>query len=107
MLYHAYQAYADASEPIRAMARAGLGFSKMFQGISGLGMDQNLSALLEMTARAKLIHTRPPYAIDKVLVGNREVAVQEEITLSLPFCNLLRFAKNDIATPQPKMLVVA
>ncbi len=107
MLYHAYQAYTDASEPIRAMARAGLGFGKMFQGISGLGMDQNLSALLEMTARAKLIHTRPPYAIDKVMVGNREVAVQEEITLSLPFCNLLRFAKNDIATPQPKMLVVA
>jgi poly(3-hydroxybutyrate) depolymerase len=54
-----------------------------------------------------MIHTRPPYGIDTVTVGNREVAVREEVVLSLPFCNLLRFAKDDIATAQPKMLVVA
>jgi poly(3-hydroxybutyrate) depolymerase len=107
MLYHAYQAYADASEPIRAMARAGLGFSKMLQSFGGPTIGADVAALLELTSRSQMIHTRPPYDIDTVMVGNREVAVREEIVLSLPFCNLLRFAKDDVATAQPKMLVVA
>jgi poly(3-hydroxybutyrate) depolymerase len=107
MLYHAYQAYADASEPIRAMARAGLGFSKMLQSFGGPRIGADVAAILEMTSRAQMIHTRPPYGIDSVMVGNRDVAVREEVVLSLPFCDLLRFAKDDIATAQPKMLVVA
>ena len=107
MLYHAYQAYADASEPIRAMARAGLGFSKMLQSFGGPTLTADIAALLELTSRSQMIHTRPPYGIDTVPVGNREVAVREEVVLSLPFCNLLRFAKDDIVTAQPKMLVVA
>ena len=107
MLYHAYQAYADASEPIRAMARMGLGFGKIFKAFGGESLWRDVAGLLELTARSHMTHARPPYGIDKVLVGNREVAVREEVVLSLPFCNLLRFAKDDIATAQPKMLVVA
>jgi len=107
MLYHAYQAYADASEPFRAMARAGLGFGRIFKALGGDYLWRDISAFLELTARSTMSHTRPPYGIDKVLVGNREVAVREEVVLSLPFCNLLRFAKDDIVTAQPKMLVVA
>jgi polyhydroxyalkanoate depolymerase len=107
MLYHAYQAYADASEPVRAMARAGLGFGRIFKALGGPSIGRDIAALLELTSRAKMIHTRPPYDIGKVMVGNREVPVREEVVLSLPFCNLLRFAKDDIVTAQPKMLVVA
>src|ERR1019366_8570144 len=33
--------------------------------------------------------------------------VREEVVLALPFGKLLHFAKDDVATPQPKMLVVA
>jgi polyhydroxyalkanoate depolymerase len=109
MLYQAYQAYADASEPLRAMARAGLKLGKQFKAIDGEGghgLSQSLTAILELTARSRLTHTRPPYGIDRVLVGNQEVAVHEEIALSLPFCNLVRFAKT-VVVPQPKMLVVA
>jgi len=106
VLYHAYQTYADASEPIRAMARAGVALGRMFNGVGNTGILQSLSALLELTARTKLIHTRPPYAIDRVIVAGNEVAVREEIALSLPFCNLIRFAKDTQAV-QPKMLVVA
>ena len=40
------------------------------------------------------------------MVGNRTVAVREEVALHLPFGNLLHFAK-DVDTPQPKVLVVA
>jgi len=112
MLYHAYQAYMDATEPVRAMARMGLEMGQAWQEFGGLGFEdtiagRNFGALLEMTARAKLIHARPPYNIGTVMVGNREVPVREEVVLSLPFCNLLRFAKDDVAAVQPKMLVVA
>ncbi len=41
------------------------------------------------------------------MVGNREVEVREEVALRLPFCNLVHFAKDDVETLQPKMLLVA
>ena len=50
--------------------------------------------------------TRPPYGIDSVTVGNREVAVSEEAAHVTPFGTLLHF-KKDIETAQPRVLVVA
>jgi polyhydroxyalkanoate depolymerase len=112
MLYHAYQAYADATEPLRAMAGLGLGMGRSWKELGGIGFEdtilgRNLGALLEMTVRAKLTHTRPPYDIGKVTVGDRELTMREEVALSLPFCDLLHFAKDNVTTAQPKMLVVA
>jgi polyhydroxyalkanoate depolymerase len=79
----------------------------MLETFGGPSIGRDVAALLELTSRAKMIHTRPPYDIHKVTVGNREVAVREEVVLDLPFCSLLRFAKDDLITAQPKMLVVA
>ena len=106
MLYHAYQIYADASEPLRALARAGLGLGEFLKGIKGFPLAPEVLALLELSARSGLSHTRPSYAIDSVSVAGEAVAVREEIVLSLPFCNLLRFAKDGVAA-QPRILVVA
>jgi polyhydroxyalkanoate depolymerase len=106
VLYHAYQAYTNASEPVRAMARTGLGLGKMLNGLGDSPPARHLLAFLELTARTKLGHERPAFAIDRVTVGGREVAVREEVAMSLPFCDLLHFAKDDVP-PQPKMLVVA
>ena len=41
-----------------------------------------------------------------MLVGNEEVAIVEEAALVTPFATLLHFRK-DIATPQPRVLVIA
>jgi polyhydroxyalkanoate depolymerase len=106
MLYQAYQAYADASEPMRALARTGIGLGRILAGIDDVGFTRDLSAILEMTARSKLSHKRPPFGIDRVTVGGDEVAVREETVMELPFCTLIRFAK-DVVVPQPRMLVVA
>ncbi len=96
----------DASQPLRAMARAIVSMGKPFDGVHNVGFRKNLLALLELTARGGLIHARPPYAIHSVVIEGHHVPVREEIVLSLPFCDLIRFAKEG-ATPQPKMLVVA
>jgi poly(3-hydroxybutyrate) depolymerase len=59
-----------------------------------------------LIARAGLTHTRPPFGIDTVTVGNREVEVHEEAAATTPFGTLLHF-KKDIATTQPRVLLVA
>lgn len=50
--------------------------------------------------------TRPPFGIDSVMVGNREVEVREQAAASTPFGTLVHF-KKDIATAQPRVLLVA
>lgn len=106
MLYHAYQTYAGAAEPLRELARKTVAMGQFFPGFGELGLVQNLSAFLELTAHTRLTHTRPEFGIEKVMVGNDYAAVREETVLSLPFCDLIKFSKDD-APDQPKMLVVA
>ena len=66
----------------------------------------NLTAAYELIARAGLTHARPPYGIDSVMVGNREVAVTEEAADVTPFGTLLHF-KKDIDQAQPRVLLIA
>ncbi|GGZ12966.1 polyhydroxyalkanoate depolymerase [Novosphingobium colocasiae] len=109
MLYQAYQAYCDLMAPARATADALVNLRD--KGFGELGRaDPNLRrffALPEVFRASRVTHKRPPYRIHQVPVGNRTVAVREEVAMSLPFGDLLHFAKDDVLTPQPKMLVVA
>ena len=104
MLYQAYQAHTDIMVPVRAfagMAVAASGWRTM-----DLGVLRNLTAAYELISRSGLTHTRPPFGIDSVTVGNREVEVTEEATRVTPFATLLHF-KKDIAQVQPRVLLVA
>ncbi|MGA7789543.1 MAG: polyhydroxyalkanoate depolymerase [Xanthobacteraceae bacterium] len=105
MLYLAYQLQSDFMTPVRAWASLAVG-----SGSPSLLSDhpamRNLTAVYELIARAGLTHTRPPFGIDTVTVGNREVEVHEEAAATTPFGTLLHF-KKDIATAQPRVLLVA
>ena len=59
-----------------------------------------------MIARSGLSHERPPYGIHSIMVGNREVEVQEKPVVVTPFGTLLHF-KKDMDAPQPRVLRVA
>ena len=48
----------------------------------------------ELLGRVGLTHERPPWGIDAVKVGRREVSVHEEATDLLPFGTLLHFRKE-------------
>jgi poly(3-hydroxybutyrate) depolymerase len=110
MLYQAYQAQSDIMAPFRMFAgMASSGIGGMLNGSAGKPHTahlSNLSAAYELIARAGLTHTRPPYGIESVTVGNREVPVREVPALITPFGTLLHFRK-DVATAQPRVLVVA
>jgi len=106
MLYLAYQAHTDIMVPVRALAEAGLNALSPWAATEDLKILRNLTAAYELITRASLTHERPPYGIDTVQVGNREVAVREEPLHATPFGTLLQF-KKDSSLAQPRVLVVA
>ncbi|MCW2284672.1 polyhydroxyalkanoate depolymerase [Rhodoblastus acidophilus] len=104
MLYRAYQAQSDLMAPVKAYARMALG---MLNGHADANpLLRNITAAYEMVERAGLTHERPPYGVHSVTVGNAEVEIVEEAALVTPFATLLHFRK-DVATPQPRVLVIA
>ena len=106
MLYQAYQYYHHVTLPAREFAHVGASALRPFLDNGNYGWLRNLSAACELIARARLTHTRPPFGIDRVIVGNREVPVTEEALAVTPFGTLLHF-KKDIDQAQPRVLVVA
>ena len=105
MLYLAYQMQSDMMVPVRTWAGMAA-HSATAPLVTDHPAIRNLSAVYELIARAGLSHTRPPYGIGTVVVGNREVEVWEETAARTPFGTLLHF-KKDIATAQPRVLLVA
>ncbi len=107
MLYEAYQAQSDLMAPVKAFARLALeALNGPFPAFKENALVRNLSAAYEMIDRAGLTHSRPPYGIKTAPVGNEIANVTEEAALTTPFATLVHFRK-DIATPQPRVLVVA
>jgi poly(3-hydroxybutyrate) depolymerase len=107
MMYDAYQAQADFLAPLRAWA--GLASAALRDTQAGPAanlMFRAMSASAELISRAHLIHQRPPYEIDEVLVEGRSVPVQEKVEYRLPFGTLLHFQK-ETNVAQPRVLLVA
>jgi poly(3-hydroxybutyrate) depolymerase len=106
-IYQAYQQYVDATDPLRASARAAAPFlGHTWPGLPSSPVLRKMAAAYEVFARTQLTHVRPPFAIDSVLDGGRTVAVREEVVDRTPFCTLLRFRK-ETAVEQPAVLLVA
>jgi polyhydroxyalkanoate depolymerase len=108
MFYQLYQAQSDMAGPMRRAAEL---WSGWLGGPAGAlaGVDllrRRVAASFEVAARTVVTHVRPHFGIEDVRVGNRRVAVREEIAQATPFASLLHFAK-DTQTVQPKLLVVA
>jgi poly(3-hydroxybutyrate) depolymerase len=106
MMYQAYQNHMDLTAPWRTGAAAALKYLNLVpQGVSDRAFGR-LAAALELISRTSLTYTRPAYGIDKVLVGNQELEVTEEVTYATPFGSLLRFKKEN-SHAQPRLLLVA
>ncbi len=107
MLYQAYQAQSDVMAPVRMLAASALkAIGQPLSDANGVASLRNLTAAYELIARAGLTHERPPFGIDQVKVGNRDVQVREEFAEVTPFGTLLHF-KKDIEQAQPPVLLVA
>jgi poly(3-hydroxybutyrate) depolymerase len=108
MLYQAYQAHCDIMGPVRTFAASAAGRlgGRLIPESVGTPVLRNLTAAYELISRSGLTHERPSFGIDRVTVGNREVAVSDEPAHVTPFATLLHF-KKDIEQVQPRVLLVA
>jgi poly(3-hydroxybutyrate) depolymerase len=107
MLYDAYQAQQDLLAPMRA----GAAFIQNAFGDTRLGPHANfvfksMAAAAEIVTRSRMIHERPPYALTYVNGDARPHAIEEEVTVALPFGDLVHFRKPK-PSRQPKVLIVA
>src|SRR3978361_1909318 len=106
MMYQAYQNHRDRTAPWRTGAASALKYLNLVpQGVSDK-LFGRLAAALELISRTSLTYARPAYGIGKVLVGNQELEVVEEVVFATPFGSLLHFRKEN-SPAQPRMLRVA
>jgi poly(3-hydroxybutyrate) depolymerase len=109
MIYQLYQAQADATEPWRWWA------SRVAGGLWREGSPTRLpasfglrhwGALCDMVLGTALTHTRPPFDILSVVVGNQTHDIEEVVADETPFATLLNFRKP-AGIAQPRVLLVA
>jgi polyhydroxyalkanoate depolymerase len=108
MLYHAYQTHRDLAWPLEASARAAGPFlARVPPALLARPPARELAAARAVIELAQLTHCRPPFGIERLDNGAREVRVTEEATFETPFATLLRFRKRPAVGPEPRVLVVA
>jgi poly(3-hydroxybutyrate) depolymerase len=108
MLYQAYQTFADMLAPSRQLAASALTLRDQFwPELDDWAFPRRLHGLCETYGLSAITHERTAFRIHSAQVGNKKVTVREEVVASLPFGDLLHFAKDEVLVPQPKMLVVA
>jgi poly(3-hydroxybutyrate) depolymerase len=106
MMYQAYQNHMDLTAPWRIGAAAALRYLNLVPAGTSEKLFGRLSSALELISRTALTYTRPAFNIGKVLVGNAELDVTEEVVFSTPFGSLLHFKKEN-SPLQPRVLLVA
>ncbi len=107
MIYDAYQAYADLSHPVRALASSSNRILSLWSTMQYASPLRRMAAYYEVVALAGFTHTRPDYDIHEVVTDSGEsVSVIEREVLSTPFCGLRRFARKG-GESDPRVLLVA
>jgi poly(3-hydroxybutyrate) depolymerase len=115
MLYQIYESQRALMAPFSEFASASAKlYSHPLSPLAHTPLAQRVSASFDLAHRLAKEYEKPPFAITSAQVGSIEVAVQEQVALSKPFCRLLRFkrftdnsAALDLMKSQPTVLVVA
>ncbi len=107
MLYHAYELNRQLTQPVRLWATAVEHvYSSPYNPLADTWFGKSMAAGAEIMARLTQNYGKPAFGLKTVDVGEETVAVNEEILLRKPFCQLMRF-KRDTGRRDPKGLVVA
>ena len=115
MLYQLYEAQRALLSPFSDFASAS---SKLYSHpllpFTHTPMAQRVSAGLDLMHRLAKEYEKPPFGINGLSIGGIDIAVQEQVALTKPFCRLLRFKRfsDNLALlrtmkDQPTVLVVA
>ena len=107
MLYLAYDLQCELTSPLRWLAQS-LGALLQTYRYERSAVHR-FASLCEVLARLRLTHTRPPFGINEIFLGEQRVAIREEAILRLPFGTLQHFRKDSaVSLPkQPPVLLAA
>ena len=81
-------------------------YSSPYNPLSDTWFGKSIAASAEIVARLTQNYGKPAFGLKTTQIGNETVAVNEEILLRKPFCQLLRFHRDTIHK-DPKVLLVA
>ncbi len=115
MLYQIYEAQRALMAPFSEFASATSKlYSHPLSAFSHTPMAQRVSAGLDLMHRLAKEYEKPRFEITSAQVGGVDIAVQEQVALTKPFCRLLRFKRFtdktqalELMKGQPTVLVVA
>ncbi|MCV2355880.1 polyhydroxyalkanoate depolymerase [Paucibacter sp. B2R-40] len=115
MLYQLFETQRALMSPFAEFSSASAKlYNHPLSPFSHSPMSQRVSAGLDLMHRLAKDYEKPEFGIRGVIVDGVEVAVQELVPLTKPFCRLLRFKRytDDLAVlskmkDQPTVLVVA
>ncbi len=115
MLYQLYETQRALLSPFSEFASAASKlYSHPLSPFTHTPLAQRVSAGLDLVHRLSKEYEKPEFGITKAVVDGVEVAVQEQVPVSKPFCRLVRFKRftdeGDLLTKmkgQPSVLVVA
>ncbi|MBX3498150.1 MAG: polyhydroxyalkanoate depolymerase [Alphaproteobacteria bacterium] len=111
MLYQLYHLNRQLSQPVR-MAADWIEeiYSSPYNPWSETRFGKSMAAGAEIVSRLTRDYGEPDFALTSTVIDGHEVAVNEEILVRKPFCNLVRFRRDLAGLParqDPKVLVVA
>ncbi|MDD2860132.1 MAG: polyhydroxyalkanoate depolymerase [Acidiphilium sp.] len=105
--YELYQTQEDLVGPLRVAAKTWAPMVDAMALPRGFGViARQMRAGLEIFGNGGILHTRPAFGIATVRLGNRDVAVTEDVIQATPFGKLLHFRK-DTDRAQPRVLIAA
>jgi poly(3-hydroxybutyrate) depolymerase len=106
-LYHAYELNRRIAQPVRLWANAlEQIYSSPYNPWSDTWFGKSVAAGAEIVARLTQNYGKPKFGLPTTDIGGTTVAVNEEILLRKPFCDLIHFHR-DTPRRDPKVLVVA
>ena len=107
MLYYAYELQRQLAQPVRFWANAVEQlYSSPYNPLTDTWFGKSMAAGSEIVARLAQNYAKPAFGLATTQIGNEQVAVNEEILVRKPFCQLVRF-RRDTARKDPKVLLVA
>jgi poly(3-hydroxybutyrate) depolymerase len=115
MLYQLYETQRALMAPFSEFASASAKlYNHPLSPFSHTPMAQRVAASFDLMHRLAKEYEKPEFGIRTALVDGVEVAVQEQVPITKPFCRLLRFKRFsdnpkvlEVMKTQPTVLVVA
>jgi len=112
MLYYAYELQRQLAQPVRLWANAlEEVYSSPYNPWADTWFGKSMAAGSEIVKRLTQNYGKPAFGLKTTEIGNEQVAVNEEILVRKPFCQLVHFHRDHSALGtrrrDPKVLLVA